>query len=143
VLTNLGRAGWPAIRYRTGDLVEAGGRQCPCGRTFLLLPGGVLGRIDDLMIVRGVNVYPSAVEGILREFSDGEFRIVRSIKQEMEAIDVEVEASPTLQQPLADALRHRLGVRIDVIIVPEQSLPRFELKARRIVDRRHEAPAVE
>jgi phenylacetate-CoA ligase len=95
------------------------------------------------MIVRGVNVYPSAVEGILREFSVGEFRIVRSIKQEMEAIDVEVEANPGLRQPLADALRHRLGVRIDVTIVPEQSLPRFELKARRIVDRRPDAPAVE
>lgn len=137
VLTNLGRTGWPAIRYRTGDLVEAGGRACPCGRSFLLLPGGVLGRIDDLMIVRGVNVYPSAVEAILREFPTGEFRIVRSIRNSMEAIDVEVEASEAIREPLADAFRQRLGVRVDVSIVPAQSLPRFELKARRIVDRRN------
>ncbi len=143
VLTNLGRAGWPAIRYRTGDLVEAGGRRCPCGRTFLLLPGGVLGRIDDLMIVRGVNIYPSALEAILREFPIGEFRIVRSIKNSMEAIEIEVEANPGMRQPLADAFHERLGIRVDVSIVPERSLPRFELKARRIVDRRGDAPGVE
>jgi len=139
VLTNLGRAGWPAIRYRTGDMVEAGGRRCTCGRTFLLLPGGVIGRIDDLMIVRGVNVYPSAVEAIVREFPTGEFRIVRSIRNSMEAIDLEVEGTPAVREPLAAALRQRLGVRIDVTLVPEQSLPRFELKARRVVDRRPEA----
>jgi phenylacetate-CoA ligase len=138
VITTLGREGWPAIRYRTGDLVEAGGRHCTCGRTFLFLPGGILGRADDLMIVRGVNVYPTALEAILREFPTGEFRIVRSIRQSMEEIDVEVEASPEVRAPLADALRRRLGVRIAVTIVPEQSLPRFELKARRIVDRREE-----
>ena len=59
VLTNLGRWGCPAIRYRTGDLVVRGPTHCPCGRTYLTLPGGVLGRVDDMLIVRGVNVYPS------------------------------------------------------------------------------------
>jgi phenylacetate-CoA ligase len=136
VLTNLGRAGWPVIRYRTGDLVEHGGRGCPCGRTFLQLPGGIIGRIDDLMIVRGVNIYPSALEAIVREFPVAEFRIVRFVKQEMEEILLEVEASNDAQRSLADALHARLGVRIDVHGVPEGSLPRFELKARRVVDRR-------
>jgi phenylacetate-CoA ligase len=143
ILTNLGRPGWPAIRYRTGDLVEAGDRGCACGRTFLTLPGGVLGRIDELMIVRGVNVYPSAIEAVVREFPVAEFRIVRSVRHSMEAVDVEVEAREEIRQPLADALRLRLGVRIDVSIVPEQSLPRFELKARRIDDRRGDARTVE
>jgi phenylacetate-CoA ligase len=136
ILTNLGRAGWPVIRYRTGDLVEAGGRRCACGRTFLFLPGGVIGRIDDLMIVRGVNVYPSAVEAIVREHPVGEFRIVRVIRSSMEEIDVEVEAASAVAQAVADALRQRLGVRINVTAVPDQSLPRYELKARRVVDRR-------
>ena len=58
----------------------------------------------------------------------------------MEAIDIEVEASPALREPIADALRQRLGVRVEVTIVPAQSLPRFELKARRIVDRRNSGP---
>ena len=136
ILTNLGRAGWPAIRYRTGDLVEAGGRRCPCGRTFLFLPGGVLGRLDDMMIVRGVNIYPSAIEAIVREFPTGEFRMVRVIRHAMEEVDLEVEGAPPVAQPLADALRRRLGVRIDVTVVPAGSLPRFDLKARRVVDRR-------
>jgi phenylacetate-CoA ligase len=136
VLTNLGRAGWPVIRYRTGDLVEHGGRGCPCGRTFLFLPGGIIGRIDDLMIVRGVNIYPSALEAIIREFPVGEFRIVRMRRREMEEILLEVEAGEDVQGALAGALHARLGVRIDVAGVASGSLPRFELKARRIVDRR-------
>ncbi len=136
ILTNLGRDGWPVIRYRTRDLVKAGGRSCPCGRTFLLLPGGVIGRLDEVMIVRGVNIYPSAVEAIVREFSNGEFRIVRSIERSMEAVDVEIEENAAVCQLLTDAFRQRLGVRIRVGAVPEGTLPRFEMKARRIVDRR-------
>ena len=136
VLTNLGRVGWPVVRYRTGDLVEHGGRGCPCGRTFLLLPGGIIGRIDDLMILRGVNIYPSALEAIVREFPVAEFRIVRLMKQAMEEVLLEVEASADTQRALADALHARLGVRIDVRGVPDGSLPRFELKARRVVDSR-------
>src|SRR5204862_1713473 len=68
VLTNLGRWGSPAIRYRTGDLVRHGGSNCPCGRTFLLLPGGVLGRAGDMLIVRVVNVYPSVLADVLHPF---------------------------------------------------------------------------
>jgi phenylacetate-CoA ligase len=136
VLTNLGRAGWPVIRYRTGDVVEHGGRSCPCGRTFLFLPGGIIGRIDDLMIVRGVNIYPSALEAIVRDFPVQEFRIVRHVRHQMEEVGLEIEGSDAVQRALADALQSRLGVRIGVTGVPDGSLPRFELKARRVVDRR-------
>ncbi|HEY7058974.1 MAG TPA: AMP-binding protein [Vicinamibacterales bacterium] len=136
VLTNLGRAGWPVVRYRTGDLVEAGGRRCPCGRTFLMLAGGILGRIDDLMIIRGVNIYPSALEAIVRTFPVAEYRIVRVIRHSMEEIDVEIEASEATAPALQEAFRQRLGLRIDVRIVPDRSLPRFELKAQRVIDRR-------
>src|SRR5207244_3987127 len=60
VATNLGRAGMPLIRYRTGDLVKLDETPCPCGRTFVRLAEGILGRVDDMLVVRGVNVFPSA-----------------------------------------------------------------------------------
>jgi phenylacetate-CoA ligase len=136
VLTNLGRAGWPVIRYRTGDLARHGGRGCPCGRTFLKLPGGLAGRSDDLIVVRGVNVFPTAVEAIVREFEVGEFRLVRTRPREMEELTVEVEADARTAEALAERLHLRLGVRLDTRAVAAGSLPRFELKARRVVDRR-------
>ena len=68
MLTNLGRVGSPLLRYRTGDRVRVARTPCACGRTFLRLDGGILGRVDDMLIVRGVNVFPSALEGIVRRF---------------------------------------------------------------------------
>ena len=138
VLTNLGRAGWPVIRYKTGDLVKAGGHACPCGRTFQLLPGGLIGRADDLMVVRGINIYPSSIEAIVRDFDVDEFRIVRTRQQEMEELIVEIEAADDVAEALADAFSERLAVRIPTRVVPADSLPRFELKARRVVDKRNE-----
>src|SRR5439155_1567484 len=69
VLTNLGRLGSPVIRYRTGDRVRLADAPCACGRTFRRLEGGILGRLDDMLILRGVNVFPSAVEDIVRRFA--------------------------------------------------------------------------
>jgi phenylacetate-CoA ligase len=101
-----------------------------------MLAGGILGRIDDLMIIRGVNIYPSALEAIVRTFPVAEYRIVRVIRHSMEEIDVEIEASEATAPALQEAFRQRLGLRIDVRIVPDRSLPRFELKAQRVIDRR-------
>jgi phenylacetate-CoA ligase len=137
VLTNLGRAGWPTLRYRTGDLVTAGGRSCACGRTFLTLPGGIVGRVDDCMIIRGVNIYPSSIEAIVRQFAIDEFRIVRSLSRGAEQLEVQVEAAAAEAARLADAFRRHLGVRIDATIVRAGTLPRFELKSRRVVDLRN------
>jgi phenylacetate-CoA ligase len=136
VLTNLGRAGWPVIRYRTGDVVRVGRRECSCGRTFLMLPGGIVGRTDDLIVLRGVNVYPSAIEAIVRSFDVGEFRIVRTREGAMDQLTVQVEASEAVAADLARAFHDRLAVRISTQAVPEDSLPRWELKARRLIDRR-------
>lgn len=136
VITNLGRVGWPVIRYRTGDIVVAGARRCACGRTFLSLPGGILGRTDDLIILRGVNVFPSAVEAIVRTFDVSEFRLVRSRRGALDELTVEVEAREDVASQLAGALRERLAVRIPTRVVPTGSLPRWELKARRLVDTR-------
>jgi phenylacetate-CoA ligase len=136
VLTGLGRPGWPVIRYRTGDLVGPVHRACVCKRSFLFLPGGLVGRLDDLMIVRGVNIYPSAIEAIVRRFDVAEFRIVRTRREAMEELTVEIEGDAASAAGLTEELRLQIGVRIEVQLVPPDSLPRFELKARRVVDRR-------
>lgn len=136
-LTNLGRWGWPALRYRTRDLVVRGPTRCSCGRTLLTLPGGVLGRADDMLVVRGVNIYPSSIESVLRRFSQiDEFRIVLRQVSAMDEIEVEVECPEALTPEVEAALRQALNLRVPVRAVPHGALPRFELKARRVLDRR-------
>ncbi len=136
VITNLGRAGWPVIRYRTGDLAQVGDRQCPCGRTFLKLTGGLIGRTDDLIVHKGVNIYPSSIEAIVREFEVREFRLVRTRHQGLDDLLLEVEAAADVGPALAHRLRERLAVSLACRVVEANSLPRWELKARRVVDRR-------
>jgi phenylacetate-CoA ligase len=137
VLTNLGRVGSPAVRYRTGDRVRLDDRPCPCGRTFVRLAGGVLGRLDDMLIVRGVNVFPSAIEEIVRRFpSVEEFQIEVSRREELDEIRVLLDAPDGVAPPaVQEALRRGLGIRVEVTAVAPRSLPRFELKARRVVRR--------
>ena len=140
VMTNLGRWGSPAIRYRTGDLVDPEAGPCPCGSPFLFLRGGVVGRADDMVIVRGVNVFPSAIEAIVRELPEVvEFQVEVTTRREMEelAIRIEVEgAGAAIAAKLTELVRHRLGLRPLVEVGPPGSLPRFELKARRFHVRR-------
>ncbi|HLV99203.1 MAG TPA: AMP-binding protein [Ktedonobacterales bacterium] len=138
VLTNLGRWGTPAIRYRTGDLVQRGSTTCACGRTYLTLPGGVLGRLDGMLIVRGVNVYPSSIEDVLRGFPEiEEFRITVTKADELDEIALDLECPEALVPRVETALRQGLSLRVPVRAVPSGTLPRFELKARRVVDLRH------
>ncbi len=136
VLTTLGRFGSPVIRYRTGDLVRP--RHEPdAGNRFVLLEGGVLGRADDMMIIRGVNVFPSSVEQILRSFPEiAEYRLIAHKKGEMDALSIEIEDSLNAPQRVAETLRLRLGLRVSVQSVPLGSLPRFEGKATRFMDQR-------
>ena len=135
VLTNLGRLGAPAIRYRTGDRVRVAAAPCACGRTFLRLEGGILGRLDDMLIVRGVNVFPAAVEGIVRRFPDvDEFQIEVFRAGELDEVRVLLEAGdPATVRSVQEALHVGLGLRLEVRSVPLRSLPRYELKARRVV----------
>jgi len=140
VLTNLGRWGSPAIRYRTGDLVRHSGYFCPCGRTFLMLPGGVLGRVDDMLIVRGVNVYPSALPNILHRFPEvTEYRVIVTSEGTMDEIALQVECPPQLAAAISEELHLALNLRIPIETVEQGTLPRFELKARRVEDRRKKA----
>ncbi|MBI1737174.1 MAG: phenylacetate--CoA ligase family protein [Candidatus Rokubacteria bacterium] len=137
VLTNLGRIGSPAIRYRTGDRVRITEAPCACGRTFARLPGGILGRLDDLLFVRGVNVFPSAIEGIVRRFpAIEEFQLEVFRQGELDEVRVLVEAGDERTcVALQDAFRAGIGIRLEVAAVPPRTLPRWELKAKRVVRR--------
>jgi phenylacetate-CoA ligase len=140
VLTNLGRIGSPLIRYRTGDLVRIDPRACPCGRVLVRLDGGIVGRVDDMIHVRGNNVYPSALEAVIRRFAEvAEFRVAVDRSATLAAVRVEVEpaagASATgLAERIDRAIRDELLFRADVQTVSQGTLPRFEMKARRFVE---------
>lgn len=139
VVTNLGRTGSPVLRYRTGDLVEADPSPHPSGRTWLRLRGGILGRTDDMLIVRGNNVFPSSIEAIVREFpAVAEFRIVVTRHREMQHVRLELEAQPNtdatgLSESIAAAIKQRLQFQAEITLVPTGSLPRFEMKAKRLI----------
>jgi phenylacetate-CoA ligase len=141
VLTNLGRTGSPAIRYRTGDRVRVAEAPCACGRTFMRLEGGILGRLDDMLIIRGVNVFPSAIEGIVRRFAAvDEFQIEVFREGELEEARVLIEVgggdgARSLGDAVQEALRSSLGIRLPVACVASGTLPRWELKARRVIRR--------
>jgi phenylacetate-CoA ligase len=138
VLTNLGRTGSPLLRYRTGDLVKrAEADLCECGTHDVALEGGILTRTDDMIVVRGVNIYPSAVEDILRKFSVTEYQVGIRTLHAMPELSVQVEGAPgqtaDLTHRLEAAFRGAFALRIAVSIVPTGSLPRFEMKAKRWV----------
>ncbi len=146
VLTSFGRGAMPLIRYRTGDLVErVESTFCSCGRTFDLYKGGILGRADDMKLVKGVNIFPSAVEDIIREFKEiDEFQIVIYTEKNIDQIKVKIEPISEfrsnryqeLQKAIAEKLydAHRLSFRVE--IVEPNTLPRFELKSKRLQDLR-------
>lgn len=137
VLTNLGRWGTPALRYRSGDLVRHGGFQCKCGRSFLRLDGGVLGRADDMLIIRGVNVYPSTLADILHRFPEvAEYRVIVTKKGPLDEISLQVECPAELTKHIQEELHSSLSLRMPIEAVPAGTLPRFELKAKRVEDRR-------
>jgi phenylacetate-CoA ligase len=133
VVTNLGRPDTPLIRYRTGDLVRLGDESSPDAP--LVLSGGIIGRVDDLIHVRGNNLYPTSIERVIRRFPDvAEFRIVVSKQNAMTNIEVEIEPASTIaESEIAKALRDEIGFRINVRTVPTGTLPRYELKAKRVV----------
>jgi phenylacetate-CoA ligase len=136
VLTNLGRYGGPAIRYRTGDIVR-GYRQHDQDCNFLWLDGGVLGRADDMLVIRGVNIFPSSIEAIVRDIEPTcEFRMIATRHDEMDQLKVEIESTESTAEALSNRLRDRLAMRVAVDCVPAESLPRFEAKSRRLIDRR-------
>jgi phenylacetate-CoA ligase len=139
VITNLGRTASPVIRYRTGDLAVSDESPCPCGRSWMRLKGGILSRADDMINVRGVNVYPASIEAVVRQFpAVAEFRSLVTRAGELRAIRVEVEladgaADTDVVRQVSGALRQALGLTVAVTAVAAGTLPRFEMKASRFV----------
>jgi phenylacetate-CoA ligase len=138
VLTTLGRMGSPLLRYRTGDLVRPSFKVCSCGRAELALEGGILGRSDDMVVVRGVNVYPSAIEDIVRACPGvAEYQVEISSRQTLAEMSLQIETSPDCKD--RESLIHRLqrsfetalSLRVPIKLVAPGSLPRFEMKGRR------------
>ena len=136
VLTTLGRAGSPVIRYRTGDLVRRS-RPVDSANRFAFLEGGVLSRADDMLVIRGVNIFPSSIDQILRSFPEVvEYRMTAYKAQAMDQLAIEIEDRLEQSQRVADELQLRLGLKIEVKCVPLGSLPRSEAKGKRFVDKR-------
>jgi phenylacetate-CoA ligase len=141
VITNLGRLGSPAIRYRTGDLIRMTRKLCTCGRHFARLEGGILGRVDDMFIIRGNNVFPSALESIIRRFDQvAEFRVEVYDQGGLSQVAVDLEPTPQadgpeLCQKVGQAITDALSFRAEIRTVSPGVLPRFEMKARRFTRR--------
>ena len=130
VLTTLGRTGSPLLRYRTGDLVKA-----TRDARGLALEGGIIGRADDMIVVRGVNIYPSAVDAVVRAVPGiVEYRVTVTRRGEMPELEMHVETpDDAAAQKLERALSAAFALRVPVIRVDPGTLPRFEMKARRWV----------
>jgi phenylacetate-CoA ligase len=139
VITGLSRAASPLIRYRTGDIVRMSRAPCACGRAFPSLDGGILGRADDMLLVRGVNIYPSSIEEIIRRIPGiAEYKVevlnVRSMHELK--ITIEPAAGETgtgLARKLLTEMDQALGLRVTVELADPGKLPRFEMKAQRWV----------
>jgi phenylacetate-CoA ligase len=139
LVTPLGRTGFPVLRYRTGDVVLNTDERCPGGHEDRWLPGGIVGRTDDMVVIRGMNVFPSAVEEAVRSVTgSGEFRITFYTEPGgMDEIKLEVELGDGSQaRRLQDVMRHQLGLRIRIVPVATGVLPRSDNKSRRVVDLR-------
>lgn len=132
ILTNLGRIGSPLIRYRTGDLVRAVRGTCVCGTSDVALEGGILGRTDDMVVVRGVNIYPSAVEEVLRAEGVMEYRVEVRTERALTELHIHVESHSSAAH-IEAALTNAFSLRIPVSNVETGSLPRFEAKSKRWV----------
>jgi phenylacetate-CoA ligase len=144
VYTHLDRTSQPMIRLFSGDVARVTSEPCPCGRTYRRLPDGIYGRVDDMLVVRGVNVYPHAIEDAIRRV-DGvghEYRIAVDRPAELDVLTLEVEGDdPRLSAAVQEAVKQATGITPLVDLRPLGSLPTTEFKARRITDRRMEQTA--
>jgi len=143
VYTQLERRGQPMIRLISGDLAEWTNDPCPCGRTYPRFPCGIIGRIDDMLVIRGENIYPSAIEDVLRTFPElgTEYEIVVSRPKALDELTVRAELASAsdesaLRERVVARLKRQLGIRADVDFAPAGTLTRTDLKSRRVRDER-------
>ena len=144
VLSNLCCESAPLLRYKTGDLVRFNYDRCECGRTFLRMDGGVIGRADDMFHFGGVNIFPSAIENFIRqvpEFSN-EYQLVVPPQGSGKKLRIRVEPASTgitedrlkaAIKAFLDNIAYNIKITPDVDVATTGSLPRFEGKARRVV----------
>ncbi len=148
VFTSLTKEGIPIIRYRTRDITTLKAEECPCGRTHVRMEK-VMGRTDDMLIIRGVNVFPSQIESVLLEMGDTEphYLLVVDRKGSLDELEVQVEVPQAMfsdkvkgLEALEKNIHHRieslLGISAKVKLVEPHSIPRSEGKAKRVIDRR-------
>jgi phenylacetate-CoA ligase len=144
ILTNLCCESMPLFRWRMGDMVKVDDRKCDCGRTFLRLEGGIIGRVDDMFQFGGVNIFPSAIENFVRETKEfsNEYQIVVPTMGSGKHLKIRIEpASPALSteemdravKQFKEIFKFRVGVSPDVEVTRVGELPRFEGKAKRII----------
>jgi phenylacetate-CoA ligase len=154
IVSNMYSVSYPAFRYLMGDLIQYTDEPCGCGRTFGRAMGGLLGRVDDMLKIRGTVVYPSAVESVIRSFKEfgTEYEITLTRVGELDDMLVKIEVNPSvptdrykdLKQKFSSELNLALGIRSDVELVPQNTLPQFkrgdlDAKARRVKDLRPKA----
>jgi phenylacetate-CoA ligase len=144
VFTTLTKEGLPVLRYRSGDIAALDPSPCPCGRTHVRM-SLVLGRTDDMLIIRGINIFPSQIESVVVEFVElsPHYQLVVRRPRALDELEVRVEVDPAalhrdaLHRRIVERLRGVTGIGIDVRLVPPGSLPRSEGgKLRRVVDER-------
>jgi phenylacetate-CoA ligase len=145
VLSTLTKEATPLLRYRTGDLTALTREPCRCGRSFARM-ARVRGRVDDMLVVRGVNVFPADVEAVLTSFGElaPAYQLIVDRHRALDELEVQVEArewvtpaaAESLGTRVAAAIRDQLGLRAHITVLPPKHLPRSEGKALRVVDRR-------
>jgi phenylacetate-CoA ligase len=152
IYTHLERTSQPMIRFWSGDLSLWTDEPCPCGRTYPRLPKGIYGRVDDMLVIRGENVYPSAIEEVLRGLDGfgGEFRIIVSRDRVMDDYTVQAEYDADIQRAaqidpdtlkrfqkeMEKRIKGKTGLRPIIELVPPGRLERTQFKAKRVIDRR-------
>lgn len=144
VLTDLLSKTAPLLRFRTGDLATVDITPCRCQRSFLKFQGGILGRADDMFTVRGVNVFPAAIESLIKEIDEltGEYQLIVDRPDDLDVLIVRAEYKKGienlngLRERIKKAIRGNLGLRAKVELLPAGDLPCFITKAIRIIDKR-------
>jgi phenylacetate-CoA ligase len=145
IITALDREAQPCIRFDSKDIIEWAEKPCPCGRTFRVIKGGVVGRADDITKVKGVLLAPSAIEEVVRgmEGLGDEFEVVVDRVGDVDRISLKVELSPgsegrrqRIEHQLIDQLRLKTNLRYDLEFHEYGKLPRYEVKAKRFKDKR-------
>ncbi len=147
VFTSLDKEAFPLLRYRTRDICVLSRKTCSCGRTFIKM-AKPMGRSDDMLIIRGVNVFPSQIETVLlKEGYEPNYQIIVDRKGNTDTFDVNVEMNPemftdtvsgvtSLEKKLAEAMKTMLGINPSVHLVAPKSITRSEGKAVRVIDKR-------